>query len=237
MLFKVQNQVVIFDEAHNLINAISDLFSPTVTLSMLSSSHSQIDAYYQRYSDRLSSESHSFIIHLQTILKALIHLLTTKPSNFGMVNIFMVNRFIQHLHLESINFFDILHFITSKRIVQKLNGFVDTLGEDGKPPVSHFPAVTDFILALTNDNEDARVVVSYSKESGPFLRFLLLNPSVYFKEIVDECRSVIFTGGTLQPVRLFSLFLFLVLRILLSAIPSSLPGSGCLSFFASHFVS
>ena len=237
MLFNVQNQVVIFDEAHNLINAISDLFSPAVSLSMLSSSHSQIDAYYQRYSDRLSSESHSFIIHLQTILKALIHLLTTKPSNFGMVNIFMVNQFIQHLHLESINFFDILHFITSKRIVQKLNGFVDTLGEDGKPPVSHFPAVTDFILALTNDNEDARVVVSYSSESGPFLRFLLLNPSVYFKEIVDECRSVIITGGTLQPVRPFSLFLFLVFRVLLSAIPSSLPGSGCLSLVASHFVS
>ena len=220
MLFNVQNQVVIFDEAHNLINAISDLFSPAVSLSMLSSSHSQIDAYYQRYSDRLSSESHSFIIHLQTILKALIHLLTTKPSNFGMVNIFMVNR-----------------FITSKRIVQKLNGFVDTLGEDGKPPVSHFPAVTDFILALTNDNEDARVVVSYSNESGPFLRFLLLNPSVYFKEIVDECRSVIITGGTLQPVRSFSLFLFLVFRVLLSAIPSSLPGSGCFSLVASHFVS
>lgn len=168
---------------------------------MLSSSHSQIDAYYQRYSDRLSSESHSFIIHLQTILKALIHLLSTKPANFGMVNIFTVDRFIQHLHLESINFFDILHFITSKRIVQKLNGFVDTLGEDGKPPVSHFPLVTDFILALTNDNEDARVVVSYAKENGPFLRFLLLNPSVYFKEIVDECRSVIITGGTLQPVK------------------------------------
>ena len=187
------------------MNAISDIFSPTVTNSMLKASCYQIDTYYQRYSSRLSSQSHSFIIHLQTIMNALMNLLATKPSDFGIVNIFTPDRFIRHLHLESINFFDIIRFITTKRIVQKLNGFVDTLGEDGKPTVSYFPIVVDFIMALTSDNDDARVVVSYDKEKGPFFKFLLLNPGVHFKEIVDECRSVIITGGTLQPVKVRSI--------------------------------
>ena len=181
------------------MNTISDIFSPTITNSMLTLSRYQIDTYYQRYSTRLSSQSHSFIIHLQTIMNAFINLLATKPSDFGIVNIFTPDRFIRHLHLESINFFDIMRFVTTKRIVQKLNGFVDTLGEDGKPTVSYFPIVMDFMIALTSDNSDARVVVSYDKK-GPFFKFLLLNPGVHFKEIVDECRSVIITGGTLQPV-------------------------------------
>ena len=37
------------------------------------------------------------------------------------------------------------------------------------------------------------------------LKFLLLNPAVHFAPILRECRAVVVTGGTMQPVR-FSVY-------------------------------
>ena len=64
---------------------------------------------------------------------------------------------------------------------------------------SHFPAVLDFIRSLTTDSRDSRVVVNYERDE-PFVQLLLLNPAVYFHDVVSLCHSVIITGGTLQPV-------------------------------------
>ena len=36
--------------------------------------------------------------------------------------------------------------------------------------------------------------------SQSFIKFLLLNPGVYFTDIVSESRAVIMVGGTMQPV-------------------------------------
>ena len=72
--------------------------------------------------------------------------------------------------------------------------------------------VQAFLLSLTNACKDGRVLVqktstptthSETTSSDPFLKFLLLNPAVHFKEIVQEARSVILAGGTMSPVRIF----------------------------------
>ena len=64
---------------------------------------------------------------------------------------------------------------------------------------SHFPAVLDFIRSLTTDSQDSRFVVNYEREE-PFVQLLLLNPAVYFHDVVSLCHAVVITGGTLQPV-------------------------------------
>ena len=52
---------------------------------------------------------------------------------------------------------------------------------------------------------EARTVLSPSltpaKISAARLKFLLLNPAIHFAPIVHECRAVVVTGGTMQPVR------------------------------------
>lgn len=168
---------------------------------------------------------------------------------------------LRRLHLEDVNLFDLLRFVVAKRILFKLNGFIDreggnrgdSLGGFGYgataqsgtgygatarsstgcgassqsgtgcgastqsnachgslqldsndppttlPPTSYFPAVIDFIGALTTDNNDSRIVVSY-EEKQAYVQLLLLNPADHFQEIASLCRSVIITGGTLQPV-------------------------------------
>ena len=253
--------MVIFDEAHNLFNTLTDIYSPRISLLMFETSLNQLSAYYMRYSDRLSSSSHSFIIHLQTVLKEFISFLQSRPSDLGVVSVLSTDGLLRRLHLEDVNLFDLLRFVVAKRILFKLNGFIDreggnrgdSLGGFGYgataqsgtgygatarsstgcgassqsgtgcgastqsnachgslqldsndppttlPPTSYFPAVLDFIGALTTDNNDSRIVVSY-EEKQAYVQLLLLNPADHFQEIASLCRSVIITGGTLQPV-------------------------------------
>ena len=223
--------MVVFDEAHNLSSALSEIHSPRVTRDMLALSLRQLEAYHARYADRLSSLSHSFLIHLQTVLRALLAVLTSPPPALGRVSVLRTDAFLRLLRVEDINLFDLLRFVAAKRILFKLNGFVDRMrGEesggggksgsegggkresggkreiggksegDGLEPISHFPVVLAFIGALTSDSEDTKIVVDCG--NTPFVQLLLLNPESHFETIIQDARSVIITGGTLQPVSL-----------------------------------
>ena len=231
--------MVVFDEAHNLSSALSEIHSPRVTRDMLALSLRQLEAYHARYADRLSSLSHSFLIHLQTVLRALLAVLTSPPPALGRVSVLRTDAFLRLLRVEDINLFDLLRFVAAKRILFKLNGFVDRMrGEEregggksegegggksgnesggksesggkreiggkgvseGLAPISHFPAVLAFIGALTSDSEDTKIVVDCG--DTPFVQLLLLNPESHFETIIQDARSVIITGGTLQPVSL-----------------------------------
>ncbi|VVC37628.1 Helicase-like, DEXD box c2 type,DEAD2,P-loop containing nucleoside triphosphate hydrolase,Helicase [Cinara cedri] len=69
--------------------------------------------------------------------------------------------------------------------------------------------VTEFIESLMNHCEDGRIVCTrQSFVSKGKLKFLLLNPAVYFKEIVEKARSVIVSGGTMEPISEFKDQLF-----------------------------
>ena len=61
--------------------------------------------------------------------------------------------------------------------------------------------IESFLAALTNADKDGRIVVGKKGSlSTSSLKFLLLNPSTHFTAIVQEARSVIVAGGTMQPV-------------------------------------
>lgn len=235
------------------MSALSEMYSFRVTLSMLRLSKNQLDAYTRRYANRLASSSHSFIIHLQTVLDAMIRLLARRPADLEKVNVVSTDGFIRRLGIEEVNLFELLRFVAAKRIVYKLNGFLDRVDGDGVAGnvsgavnissavnmsnavsisnannatntnntinatnatnathttnttlTNHFPAVLDFIRSLTTDSQDSRVVVNYEREE-PFVQLLLLNPAVYFHDVVSLCHAVVITGGTLQPVSFFGI--------------------------------
>ena len=85
--------------------------------------------------------------------------------------------------------------------------------------------VLTLITCLTNAAVDGRVAVckdtfqpsvgnstsaspntDYSSSSS--IKFILLNPSIHFQKIVDQSRSVLLLGGTLQPFAFVKSFLF-----------------------------
>lgn len=75
------------------------------------------------------------------------------------------------------------------------------------PPsaIAAMHSLESFVLSLSNRTQDGRVLLTRHKSpsdstSTVGLKYQLLNPSESFKSIVDEARSVILAGGTMEPI-------------------------------------
>ncbi|TKY84777.1 hypothetical protein EX895_005857 [Sporisorium graminicola] len=94
--------------------------------------------------------------------------------------------------------------LPSQRMVT--NGSADAApSTTSQSAISSMHAIESFILSLANRSEDGRVVLSSATDSSTGetivrAKYQLLNPSHVFKSLVDEARSVILAGGTMEPM-------------------------------------
>nr|XP_033807933.1 ATP-dependent DNA helicase DDX11 isoform X2 [Geotrypetes seraphini] len=244
---KLKDQVVIIDEAHNLIDTITCIYSSEVSGSQLCQAHSQLLQYMERYRNHLKAKNMMYIKQILFVLEKFVFRLggnvnrnpNTKDISEAGTKLQSINDFLFESQIDNINLFKIQRYCAKSMISRKLFGFLEkyggtavvqtnkedqktagfhrflqglhqktgeetaiTLDETGQPrmasPLMH---IEGFISALTNANQDGRVILNRQGTVGQStLKFLLLNPAVHFAEVVKECRSVIIAGGTMQPV-------------------------------------
>ncbi|RUS73449.1 hypothetical protein EGW08_018786 [Elysia chlorotica] len=88
--------------------------------------------------------------------------------------------------------------------------------------------IESFLDTLTNADQNGRIVISKQTKVGQSsLKFLMLNPAVHFVSILQEARSVIVAGGTMQPVAEFKDQLFHA---------AGVPPSRILEFSCGHVI-
>ncbi|XP_010170476.1 ATP-dependent DNA helicase DDX11, partial [Antrostomus carolinensis] len=248
---KLKDQVVIIDEAHNLIDTITCIHSAEVSGSQLCCAHSQLLQYMERYRKRLKAKNLMYIKQILYLLERFVAVLggnvNQNPgcqavSQTGTV-LKSINDFLFQSQIDNINLFKVMQMLSSARAQVVLFGFVERYGgpatavktnkENQKlgglqnflltlqqgsdkegtqsPPVeaendqlrtaSPLMQIEGFLSALTNANQDGRVILNRQGTVGQSsLKFLLLNPAVHFAKVVEECRAVIIAGGTMQPV-------------------------------------
>ncbi|NXC85551.1 DDX11 helicase, partial [Cercotrichas coryphoeus] len=246
---KLKDQVVIIDEAHNLIDTITCIHSAEVSGSQLCCAHSQLSQYMERYRKRLKAKNLMYIKQILYLLERFVAMLggnvNQNPgcqalSQTGTV-LKSINDFLFQSQTDNINLFKVQRYCEKSLISRKLFGFVERYGgpasevkinkenqklaglqnflltlqqssdKEGDPPVeaehdqlraaSPLMQIEGFLSALTNANQDGRVILNRQGTVGQSsLKFLLLNPAVHFAKVVEECRAVIIAGGTMQPV-------------------------------------
>ncbi|XP_078603430.1 ATP-dependent DNA helicase DDX11-like [Branchiostoma floridae x Branchiostoma japonicum] len=303
---RLAGNVVIIDEAHNLVDTITGIHSVEITGGQIARAYSQLTQYSQRYKSRLLATNLRYIKQILHVLKHFILCLGGKagqspdePSTGSpKVHLQTINDFLFTAGMDNINLFKIQRYCEKSHISRKLNGFVekyqpsvtlhtapdtktDTVGgassvskflqqikqgnqqqtggtqqsdpassagpheesphqssspfmhieafllaltntlttdSSGTDPASSagpqeesphqssspFMHIEAFLLALTNTDKDGRVVINkQARLNQSSLRFLLLNPALHFREIVQQARAVIMAGGTMQPVSEF----------------------------------
>ncbi|XP_063009987.1 ATP-dependent DNA helicase DDX11 isoform X1 [Melospiza melodia melodia] len=250
---KLKDQVVIIDEAHNLIDTITCIHSAEVSGSQLCCAHSQLSQYMERYRKRLKAKNLMYIKQILYLLEQFVAMLggnvNQNPgcqavSQTGTV-LKSINDFLFQSQIDNINLFKVQRYCEKSLISRKLFGFVERYGgpasavktnkenqkvaglqdflltlqqgsdkEAGTPQsppmeaeheqlraASPLMQIEGFLSALTNANQDGRVILNkQGTVAQSSLKFLLLNPAVHFAKVVEECRAVIIAGGTMQPV-------------------------------------
>uniref|UniRef100_A0A4W3J3M5 ATP-dependent DNA helicase DDX11 n=1 Tax=Callorhinchus milii TaxID=7868 RepID=A0A4W3J3M5_CALMI len=237
---KLKDQIVVIDEAHNLIDTISCIYSCEVTGTQVS---------VQMFRTRLKAKN---LMYIKQILYILVHLIrilggkvgqnpNTQTVSQGGTELQSINDFLFRTQFDNINLFKVsvyecstdrlifnIRLSLSVKPVDKenekkpktaaLDNFLQSLNQKAMTPQTQGEAmeneqpamaspmmkVEGFIFALTNANKDGRVLIQrQGTVAHSSLKFLLLNPAVYFAEIVKECRAIVVAGGTMQPVAEF----------------------------------
>ena len=123
---------------------------------------------------------------------------------------------------DAVNLIEVLAYLKESKLARKVSGFAEVLAEEkddnkDKPQpnkaaarhaaIAAFHSVEAFLLCLTDSRDDGRVILSLDSDSVT-IKYVLLNPSERFADVISSCRSVILAGGTMEPMSDFFTQLF-----------------------------
>ena len=116
---ELKDSIVIFDEAHNIVDFVKQLNSVTITnpQKVLSFVHQSITAYLERYYNRLSGANMSALSQLQTFFKLLEKMFLGHQETS---RIWTINEFIYSAGIESFNFSQLSKHIEDTKLFIKV---------------------------------------------------------------------------------------------------------------------
>ncbi|XP_066580100.1 ATP-dependent DNA helicase DDX11 [Amia ocellicauda] len=138
---RLKDQVVIIDEAHNLIDTIACIYSCEVTGAQLCCSHSQLTQYMERYRNRLKAKNLMYIKQILFVVESLVRILggrigqnpnaqATQPGT----ELQTINNFLFNAQIDNINLFKVRRYYEKSLISRKLFGFVEKYQGSGVNP-------------------------------------------------------------------------------------------------------
>ncbi|KAF8967073.1 helicase C-terminal domain-containing protein [Flammula alnicola] len=241
----LKDQIVLIDEAHNLIPTLLSLSTAILPYSTLVTSFQQVCIYVSRFKTRLSAVNMLHLKRLVVFLDALKKYVgewkDTRAKEKEKTEIMTVAQLTERMgrKVSGINLLEIESYLKRSKVARKIAGYSEKQAEKESDPTTKrqlrrgvippLRIVEDFMLSLTNMNTDGRVTFTLvsipGKDDTVELKYQLLNPSPHFMEVVEEARSVVLAGGTMSPV-----------SDVINQLFSSLPLEKITSFSCGHII-
>lgn len=205
--------MVIIDEAHNLMDTISNIHSIKVTLAQLKQCRSQLGVYLQKFRNKLKGKNRVYVAQVVRLIDSVSSYLENVAIDEGSAEgVVEVGALMSGKGVDQINLYKLMHYLQESKLARKVEGYTNHADEqamkDGntisvKRQTSMMPALThvqSFFQTLTNPAAEGRFFYEKDESCEISLRYMLLDPSHHFKEIVEDARAVILAGGTMSPV-------------------------------------
>ncbi|KAL1972194.1 hypothetical protein VTN31DRAFT_7413 [Thermomyces dupontii] len=209
----IKGHVVIIDEAHNLMDAISSLHSVSVTLDQLRTALSQLAAYARKYRTRLKGKNRVYVTQVIRLVSCLAdNLESISRQQKAPEAVVQYSDLVAGKGVDQINPHKLSRYLQESKLARKVDGYVEYAeqGHEQKRDRTTVPVlfhVQSFILALMNPSAEGQLFCTIS-EGVVELKYMLLDPTHHFKEIVEDARAVILAGGTMSPMSDYSDHLF-----------------------------
>ncbi|KAK2839302.1 hypothetical protein FQN49_006272 [Arthroderma sp. PD_2] len=208
-----KKSVIIIDEAHNLVDAIVNIHSVAVSLAQLRTAMAQITTYARRFKARLRGRNRVYIAQLIRLVGCMVGCL----ERVGQADKADGELKIQDVlggglgkgGADMINPHKLGVYLRESKLARKVDGYIEHTnttkpgdgdirkGDGGGVPVIFH--VQSFLLPLMDPSDEGRLF--YEKVGGDVqMKYLLLDPTSRFKELVEDARAVILAGGTMEPM-------------------------------------
>ncbi|KAM3540359.1 hypothetical protein ARSEF1564_006726 [Beauveria bassiana] len=206
---KLEGNVVIVDEAHNIMDAVSNVYAADLKLSDLRRCREMLGIYVRKFGKKLKGVNRVNVGRVGRVVEGLSEYMNTTLNAKHDNGIVDANELTRPKGIDQINMFELIQYIHESKLAYKIEGYashVDSKLEDGKQhaPKSSTPVLhtfVSFLVALTNLSSEGRIF--YQKLSGAQadvqLSYLLLSPTYAFSSIASSARAVILAGGTMSP--------------------------------------
>ncbi|XP_036721871.1 ATP-dependent DNA helicase DDX11 isoform X4 [Balaenoptera musculus] len=133
---RLQGQVVVIDEAHNLIDTITGIHSVEVSGSQLCQAHSQLLQYTERYGKRLKAKNLMYIKQILYLLEKFVTVLggnikqnpNTQSLSQAGTELKTISDFLFQSQIDNINLFKVQRYCEKSMVSRKLLGFTERYG-------------------------------------------------------------------------------------------------------------
>ena len=193
MKIPLKGNVVLVDEAHNLVEAINAVHTSQLSLQAMSRALSQVTLYWERYNTRLSGKNAVYVQQVIRVLKGLVEFVRTKASSAGAASgaaaaaataedeavstiIMSVNELVFEADMDNVNLFKLVRYMEQSQIAKKVLGFADRrLGEvqiHGSEPSSSSSSSATTTAGAAGAPEDADENAEYVSSHVSSLQFV-----------------------------------------------------------------
>jgi chromosome transmission fidelity protein 1 len=212
----VKGHVVIVDEAHNLMDAVEGICSAQVTASQLRLARESLMTYLQKFRNRLKGSNRMYVTQVVRVIDSLIQVATPLQADKTAGGVIQPDALLAGKGVDQINLTKLVQYISQSKLARKVEGYVSYLkSAESKPgeqslQLLETPTLTqiqNFLTTLMNPSKEGRFF--WSKDNGSVvLRYMLLDPSEHFRDIVENARALILAGGTMSPMEDYTQQLF-----------------------------
>ncbi|RKF54277.1 ATP-dependent DNA helicase CHL1 [Erysiphe neolycopersici] len=219
----LKGHVVIIDEAHNLMDAISNTYSVQISLKQLKTAREQLGVYLQKFRNRLKGKNRVYVAQVVRVIDSISGYLEKQlaaPENDGVVQ---ENDLLSGKGVDQINLFKLIHYLQESKLARKVEAYTKFKKANDEVQWDRHPAesasisdtsasvihqLTSVLFALTHPQNEGRLFFAKKSPDQIMLLYLLLDPSNHFKDIVSSARAVILSGGTMSPMTDYTSHLF-----------------------------
>ncbi|KAI1088048.1 DNA repair helicase [Rostrohypoxylon terebratum] len=212
---KLEGNVVIIDEAHNIMDAVANVYASEVSLGELKRARQMLGVYVKKFGKKLKGENRVMVGQVARVVDGLRDWLENASALKNEQGIIDPNVLLRSKGIDQINMYKLIQYIQDSKLAYKIEGYVAHVesqdDDNDSPKFSSTPVLhtlLSFLVSLNNLSSEGRIFYHRVSPSDVKLSYLLLSPTHAFSSVASSARAVILAGGTMSPFEDYTAHLF-----------------------------
>jgi chromosome transmission fidelity protein 1 len=220
--------IILFDEAHNITEAVSSQTTVTLTIHSLAAASSLLIAYMNNLKNKLSSSSTYHLGNLNQLIQNILkYFRKVAAENKG--GLLQIHEVLDKSRCLEYDLTALRNFIETANVGRKLAGWRERskTANSEKESFVNIETIFEFFSCLLRAykfDSNINMVIDTTTPDNTTITYLPLDISPTFEEIVNSALAVLFTGGTMKPKgQLESILASTAKKLTMKDFPSVIP--------------